>query len=293
MIISGPDTTSIKEKPGAGNSFGITGEWAEFLRNYEELFSERGIMVDISPPVLNTDNTVVYEFQNNAGTTDTNGKQTAGLWVAETVAGEGQYITAVGVFDQKKSFDTVEQITTRTPYVLSDGEGEMATTYLTHTGSFVAGSVAPYDEYEIRVSETNKGGQTSTGVENPNNYSFNPVEGRPDTQLLSYDLFWGTDSEANYGPFNLSSGDLLTMTTFIQEGVGGGGLNGQFASFSHQRSQTSLRGPTFTSTNVVNPDEDSLEPVIMEMTSSKLGGTIASSYNMHVCYTKTYTKYGE
>ena len=80
MIVPGPDTTTIKENPGAGNSFGIFGPWRDYVWNFRDLFYDRGFMVNISPPVLNTDNTVVYTFEDNGGTTDTNGRQTAGLW---------------------------------------------------------------------------------------------------------------------------------------------------------------------------------------------------------------------
>jgi len=289
MLITGYDTTSIKGDPGAGNTFSInTQPWREYLWNYRGLFYQRGLMINISPPVLNTDNTVVYEFKNNAGTTDTNGKQTAGLWIQPT-PGTTEYLSGLGIFDQKESFESITHISTQTPYTLSDGPADKFRSPLTSTGSFVAGSTAPYDEYTLTETNYNQAMQFGTDVENPNAYSF-AIPGRSDLQVLAYDLQWGDDSAANYGPFNFSSGDLQTMGAYNND-ASLPGVNSAFGTLSYTDSAESYRGPSVISTNVINPDEETLEPVIMNITSS-LESVAQQGNNIHVSYTKTFTYFG-
>jgi len=291
MIVPGPDTTTIKENPGAGNSFGIFGPWRDYVWNFRDLFYDRGFMVNISPPVLNTDNTVVYTFEDNGGTTDTNGKQTAGLWT-KPLAGTSDYLTGFGMFDQKRSFDTATHFSTNTAYLLSDAPADKVSSPMTSTGSFVTNDLASTinDVYELTEINYQQAMQPGTEVENPNKYSFSVVAGRSDQQLLSYDLQWGNDSAANYGPFNFSNADLLTMGTYLREGLAPT-LNGEFASFSVDRSVDSVRGPARVDTNVINPDAETLEPVMMNITSS-LTSRFDAGANMHISYTKTFTRYG-
>jgi hypothetical protein len=286
MIIPGPDTTSIKENPGAGRSFAIGGEWKEYLWNYRDLFENTGITVNISPPVLNTDNDVVYAFPNPGGD-DMNARQTAGLWIQPLTGSD--YLTGYGTFDQKKSFNSIYHIATQTAYNTSDGGARKSSSPQTITGSFVTGSTSPYDEYEFYETSVDQAVQAGTSVENPNSFPFNVAAGRSDLQLLSYDLQWGNDNAANYGPFNFSSGDLLTMGTYLQEGLTPG-LSGRFASFSVDRSRGNARGPYVVATDVINPNETNLEPVLMELTSS-VDSRFDVGSNMHISYTKTFTRY--
>lgn len=284
MRISGPDVTNITGSPGAGNSFGYRFPWASYVGNYTELFYNKGLMVSISPPVLNSDNTTVFSFPNPGGD-DMNARQTAGLWVSQSSDAK-DFTTEAVVFDQKVGLNTLTHITTITPYVMTEGGDSRVSTTINITGSFITGSTSP-SEINIPAATVGQGAHYGTNVDNYNSYAFSPLA-NVYLQLLAYENQWGTDNPANYGPFNFSSADLLPMSSYLNDGGGGDPVVGPFGSLSYERSARSdARGPVKL-TRSPNPDAATDDPVLMDITSS-VSSRFFVDGNVHVSYSKIYT----
>jgi len=283
MRISGPDVTNITGSPGAGNSFGYRFPWASYVGNYVELFYNKGLLVSISPPVLNSDNTIVFSFPNPGGD-DMNARQTAGLWVSQSSDAK-DFTTEAVVFDQKVGLNSLTHVTTITPYVMSDGGDSRVSTTINVSGSFITGSTSP-SEINIPTADIAQGAHYGTSVDDHNSYPFSPVA-NVDLQLLAYENQWGTDNPSNYGPFNFSSADLRSMSSYLNDGVSAG-VNGAFGSLSFDRSSdTNARGPQEASRRP-NPDAATDEPVLMEITSS-VDSRFFVNGNVHVSYSKIHT----
>lgn len=283
MRISGPDVTNITGSPGAGNSFGYRFPWASYVANYVELFYNKGLMVSISPPVLNSDNTIVFSFPNPGGD-DMNARQTAGLWVSQSSDAK-DFTTEAVVFDQKVGLNSLTHVTTTTPYVMSDGGDSRVPTTINVSGSFITGSTSP-SEINIPTADMLQGAHYGTSVDNHNYYAFRPYSSFG-TELLAYEIQWGTDNPSNYGPFNFSSADLRSMSSYLNDSVSAG-VYGAFGSLSYERTAyAGAEGPQ-KARRRPNPDAVTDEPVLMEITSS-VDSRFFVNGNVHVPYSKIYT----
>jgi hypothetical protein len=270
MNIAGNGITRIDAQPSAGNEFSAFPDFVDlYADTAAEVYAYASPMICISPPVVNVDDRVTYTFPT-LGTTVMNGRQMSGFWTINTPASTTTYVIASYMFDQKMGFNEVRYTDRVIPYALGDGVKATVIVTAFQTGSFITGTSAPAGTNTFPIDYyTELHARLGTSV---NNVDAGTFRERVFTRQ-SYESQWGTNSPANYGPFNFSTADLVTMEEYVTTGYGA------------VRRQASGGTNRLTVSDGFNLDLNQDEPVTMEVSSSIVS---MPSTNVHVPYSKAW-----
>jgi hypothetical protein len=273
MRIAGDSITKINAKPRAGDELSASPDIETYyIVPTVELNKNATPIICISPPVVNVDDRVEYTFPTGSNTTL--GRQTSGFWTKSSPTDASEYVFAAYTFDQKKAMDSVRYADRLIVYDLSDGVKNTIDVGVAITGSFVTGTSAPAASNTFPISSTKEREyRVGTSVNNweAGGYTSRSVPTR------SYEIYWGTDSPENYGPFNMSVGDLLSMEEYV--------FTNFLAVSDHVDDVGGYVRPLVY--EGFNDAENQQEPVTMQMSASI---PATSGSNVHISYAKAWMR---
>lgn len=216
MSIAGTLTTDVKSTPSAGNLLRVGSDTFSRYANVADDFYMRQLPIFcISPPILNTDPEVFYTYPE--GSEQLLGRQTSGLWASRDTTAPGgvyapdRFFTGFYTSDLKQAMNTVSYFSRAYSYSVSTGgdEGPPSRTTMkwhmtgTTNATDVNVSLTTYDRIHRR------GGP----LINPSHALFKHA----DPAVEKYELHYGADASVNYGPFNMSTSDLVSVSSLANE----------------------------------------------------------------------------
>lgn len=272
MEIAGSTISQVKAVPSSGLIFGSTIKYANrYVAAADGFYTDSLPLFCISPPVLNCDDVVFYDFPT-AGSTSMLGRQTSGLWVGESSVDTGVFYTGKYTFDTKVAITKVIYDDRTYIYQQADGEYSVATTTQEQEMDIT--------DYSITSPETTNLDRELYGgnpLNDPNHASFR----RNDPAIEKYELQYGSNSSANYGPFNLSSSDLVSVDSLVNELFRQVSLPEEVV--GGEANRTTVESP-----NAMITDED---PWTLS-TNSEFPGPEPSTLNVHISLARGFLQGG-
>lgn len=208
MKVIGSLRSRIKATPSSGDLFGGSINYEEQYARPADYFYLRNLpLFCISPPVLNCDDVVFYEFPT-AGSTSMLGRQTSGLWIGESSVDSGVFYTGNYTFDTKVAAGRIFYDTRTYIYQIADGSETRAG--ITQQRELDITDYTTTNPVTSNIPRVIFGGNP---LSDPNYASF----ARKDPAIEKYELQYGTGGTANYGPFNISTSDLVSVSSLVNE----------------------------------------------------------------------------
>lgn len=207
MRIAGDAISEVKATPSSGVRFGGTPNYNNrYVRPADGFYTNSLPLFCISPPVLNCDDVLFYVFPTS-GTTSMLGRQTSGLWCAESTVDANVFYTGNYTFDTKVAATKIVYDNRTTTYAISQAPPRSALSEEIDT-----------DITNYTTTQTDEDWQETllfggNPLDDPNHASF--VENDP--AIDKYEVQYGTNGPANYGPFNLSTSDLVSVQSLTNQ----------------------------------------------------------------------------
>jgi len=273
MEIAGSTISEIKAVPSSG--LGFSGLVAKYFNRYiipaDEFYTKRLPLFCISPPVLNCDDEVFYVFPT-AGTTSMLGRQTSGLWVGESSVDSGVFYTGNYTFDTKVA--TTQFVYDDRTYIYQKADGASLFRFVTQAQEASITDYSISDTGTVDVSRRLYGGNP---LNDPDHAPFD----RKDPAIEKYELQYGTGGSANYGPFNLSTSDLVSVDSLVNEDFRQVSLGGDVDAGEVRRTKR-------TTPSAMIADED---PWTLS-TNSEFPLAEKSTLNVHISLARGYLQGG-
>jgi hypothetical protein len=274
MKIAGSGVSEVKAVPSSGNGFRASEKYQErYIIPADTFYTSRLPVFCISPPVLNTDDVVFYDFPTS-GATKMLGRQTSGLWVGESSVDSGVFYTGDYTFDTKVA--VTQFVYDDRTYIYQQADGHELRVYTTQEQGADITDYTIVESVSRDVTRILYGGNP---LNDPDHASF----ARKDPAIEKYELQYGTAGSANYGPFNLSTSDLVSVDSLVNESFRQVSLP-----LEHGDTAAEVNRTKRTTPSSICADEN---PVTLS-TSSSFPDRITSTLNVHISFTRGYLQGG-
>lgn len=270
MKIAQNGINKITANPSAGDVLSPVGGLGDlYAQAADKFYTNQLPIVAISPAVLNCDERVFYTFPTS-GTTTMLGRQTSGLWAGEDDTAAGNFRTGNFCFDSKLAIEDIKYYDRLYFYQLGDGDDTLASTRYRNDLDIDDLSGTDYNYLDPSPRRFLLSGDP---------FSYNLDEApysKQDPAVEKYELVYGSNNAANYGPFNMSTSDLVSVASLSNQKFRQVKNRGSSADAEDDRGE--VRGVWFRDIFEATPTEDvpwTLDSTIQDVRN-------ADQINVHV-----------
>lgn len=209
MKVAQNGISDIKATPTAGDPLSSLGGLGDlYADTADEFYTNQFPIFCISPPVLNCDDGVFYPYPQ--GSEKMLGRQTSGFWAGEDDTTPGKFYIGNFTFDSKLGIDDITYYDRLYLYEIADGD-DFTVSGVIRQDLDVDDLAGTKYAYYHRPRRLIRGGDSFSANLGEAPYRFQ------DPAVEKYEQFYGSDNPANYGPFNMSTSDLVSVASLSNQ----------------------------------------------------------------------------